>query len=47
MEYYAEYVKKMQEMAEETKQIEANMKQFASTIQNFVNNTNNNGNYYA
>lgn len=31
-----EYVKKMQVMAEETKQIETSMKQFASTIQSLV-----------
>jgi hypothetical protein len=36
MEIYLEYVKKMQAMAEETKQIENNMKIFASTIQSLV-----------
>jgi hypothetical protein len=43
MQYYEEYVKKMQEMAEETKIIEANMKQFANTIQGLVNNNNSHG----
>lgn len=36
METYMEYVKKMQDMAEETKRAESNMKQFANTIQNMV-----------
>ena len=43
MQYYEEYVRKMQEMAEETKNIEANMKQFANTIQGLVNNNNSHG----
>jgi hypothetical protein len=38
MKYYEDYVKKMQEMAEESKQIESNMKQFANTIQTYINN---------
>jgi hypothetical protein len=42
MQYYEEYVKKMQEMAEETKNIESNMKQFANTLQGLVNNNSNN-----
>ena len=36
MQIYVEYVKKMRAMAEETRQIEQNMQQFASTIQSMV-----------
>lgn len=39
LRYYDEYLKKMSAMAEETKLMENNMKQFADNIQNLVNSS--------
>jgi len=35
---YQEYIKKMKQMADETKMIEDNMRQFANIVQNIVEN---------
>jgi hypothetical protein len=37
---YQEYIKKMKQMAAETKIIEDNMRQFANIVQNIVENNN-------